>query len=293
MVPPVQKDKAIMIKTLFIKFLRRILPSAAKSRLIQLYHCILLVRVCHRWAVAVLDRADIRLRKHEGKHINITLRTGGEISIIMGDLDAQRIAEIFGERVYTPRSLWKYWRNAEVVFDIGANKGIFTIYAAGLLPKATIHAYEPNPDLFPRLQENILLNNLHDRCVPLNYAVWHKSGVLQFRLDNPKNPGTGQIISHSQGTYGFQEVPAIALAEILHRHQAVDFIKMDIEGAEYFALLRTPGEYLRKIKFIALEYHDHDDFDVGDLIEHLKAAQFSVSFRSTGSILYAWQPVGQ
>jgi len=285
-------EKGEIIKISLFKLMRKILPSAVKSRLTQLYHSILLIKICDGWVMAVLDRAHIKCRKYSNKRVFLALRNGDKIPIVMGDLDAQRIAEIFGENVYTPSFLSKYWRNSKVVFDIGANKGIFTLYAARLFPHATIHAYEPNPNLFPRLQENILLNNLQNRCVLSNCAVWHKSDILHFMLGSPKNPGTGQIVRNRKEANDFREVPAIAFTETLQMYQEIDFIKMDIEGAEYDVILRTPCNYLRRIKFIALEYHEHADFNIHDLIGHLRSAHFSVTSRPRGSILYAWQNPG-
>ena len=278
-----------MDESLIFKSIRRILPGTMKSRLIQLYHCILLTQACDEWSIAVLDRLNIKPRKYSNKDILLKLRNGDKIFFKLDNLDAQRIAEIFGENIYTPAYLSTYWSDPKVVLDIGANTGVFTLYAARLFPEATIHAYEPNPDLFPLLKKNILLNGLQERCALSNCAVWHESDTLHFTLGNAKNPGTGQIVRDGKEEQNVKSVPAIGFMNILEMHQKVDFIKMDIEGSEYEVILQSHPNYLRKVKFFALEYHKRADGNVHDLIRHLEAAHFSTALRTRGSILYAWQ----
>ena len=270
-------------------FLYRYLPSHVKSQMIQLHHSTMLIKTTKNWTKAVLDRCNIKFEGDGKKKVLLRLRNGDKISIELDALDTQRVAEIYGEQVYTPTALAEYWRNSRAILDIGANKGIFSIYAAGLFPNSIIHAYEPNPQIFPILKENIRLNNLDGRCMPFNYAVWYKDEMLPFMLRNAKNPGTGQIIKYEKTTYDVKMVPGVAFTKVLRASPEVDFLKMDIEGSEYQAILHTPHDELRRIRFIAMEYHDSRDHSLDELIGHIKAAGFSVLLRSRGSILYAWR----
>jgi FkbM family methyltransferase len=270
-------------------FLHRTLPRGMKSQMVELYHSALLIKSTKNWGKAVLDRCHIKFDGYEDKNMLLRLRNGDKISVKFNDLDAQRVAEIYGEKIYTPSSLLQYWHGSRVILDIGANKGIFSIYAASLFPNSIIYAYEPNPEIFSMLRENIQLNDLERRCILSNCAVWSKNELLPFTLGNPKNPGTGQIRIDGKALSHIKMVPGVAFTEILRACQEVDFLKMDIEGAEYEAILYTPYDELRRIKFMAMEYHGSQDHHVHDLTAYLKAAGFSVLRRSRGSILYAWR----
>jgi FkbM family methyltransferase len=270
-------------------FLCKYLSSRLKSQMVQLHHSTMLMKVTKNWTKAVLDRCNVKFEADGKKNVLLRLRNGDKIPIELDALDTQRVAEIYGEQVYTPPALAGYWHNSRVILDIGANKGIFSIYAAGLFPNSTIHAYEPNPHIFPILKENIRLNNLDGRCMPFNYAVWYQDEELPFMLRNAKNPGTGQIIEYGKTTDDVKTVPGVAFAKVLRVSPEVDFLKMDIEGSEYQVILHTPPDELRRIRFIAMEYHDSKDHSLDELIGHIKAAGFSVLLRPRGSILYAWR----
>jgi FkbM family methyltransferase len=272
-------------------FLQRTLPRSLKSQIVQLYHCTLLIKSTKNWRKAVLDRCHITFNDDAHKNMLLRLRNGDKILAKFDDLDAQRVAEIYGEKIYTPLSLLQYWHGSKVILDIGANKGIFSIYAASLFPNSIIYAYEPNPEIFSILRENIQLNDLERRCILSNCAVWSKNELLPFTLGNPKNPGTGQISTDRKATSQIKMLPGVAFTEILRACQEIDFLKMDIEGAEYEAILYTPHDELRRIKFMAMEYHGSQDHHVHDLTAYLKAAGFPVQLRSRGSILYAWRSV--
>lgn len=267
-------------------FLRRILPRPVKIRIIQMYHCVLLIRTCKNWLIAVFDRLHVSCGN--GQRL-LKLRDGIKLSVELSTLDTQIVAEIFGEKVYTPLSLSKYWGGSKFVLDIGANKGVFTLFAATKFPNATIYAYEPDPILFAILRSNILLNSLDKRCILYNSAVWRHGGFLPFAPANPRNPGAGRVVECEKDVQSMIDVPAIALTDILRKHRKIDFVKMDIEGGEYQVILGTPCEALSKIKYLALEYHWAANHDVHELVEHLMSAGFSVMLSSRGSMLYAWQ----
>ncbi len=51
---------------------------------------------------------------------------------------------------------------SQVIFDAGANIGLYALLAAKVNPRSSIHAFEPTPSIVARLDENIRLNNLHN-----------------------------------------------------------------------------------------------------------------------------------
>ena len=57
----------------------------------------------------------------------------------------------------------------------------------------------------------------------------------------------------------YLEVSTTTLQDIMDRNhiEQLDFLKVDCEGAEALILQSTPMHYLKRVKKIALEYHDH------------------------------------
>jgi FkbM family methyltransferase len=269
-----------------INLLRSTFPENMKVKLIQLYHCILLLQYCKDWPIAIADR--LHFRNKTGRQL-LRLRNGCSVSVELGTFETQIIAEIFGEKTYTPVSLSKYWDMPKLILDIGANKGIFSLFAATLFPDAMILAYEPDPNIFVDLKQNISINGLQNRCVLYNSAVWNCNGSILFATADPKNLGIGRLIDTREDSLRTTKVSTIAFSEILKKHKIVNFVKMDVEGGEYSIILGTPHADLSRVKFMALEYHCIQGHDVRELVEYLNTAGFSTVLHSRGSMLYAWQ----
>ena len=126
--------------------------------------------------------------------------------------------------------------DSRVILDIGGNIGQMALMFAKLAEK--VYTFEPIPELANRLQENISLNNL-DQKVRLNrVALTNTKGKITFGLPPKGNRGTGSTILADHLKEHTIEVDAITLDELIEGNSihGVDFIKMDIEGAELFAL---------------------------------------------------------
>ena len=99
-------------------------------------------------------------------------------------------------------------------------------------------AFEPVPDTFARLEENIGLNDL-PQLSPVNHALWMEKATLTFSLsrDNEHNLG-GYSFAESKDAVRHTLCSAIRLDDFAEQAgiARVDAVKMDIEGAERFAL---------------------------------------------------------
>jgi FkbM family methyltransferase len=62
------------------------------------------------------------------------------------------------------------WEGDEF-YDVGANIGLYSLYAATIQPKATVYAFEAEAMNFSRLMKNTAINNLARRLTPFNLAV--------------------------------------------------------------------------------------------------------------------------
>lgn len=127
-----------------------------------------------------------------------------------------------------------------VVIDAGANVGQYTIIAAKEVgARGQVHAFEPVPKNFQRLKNHVVTNGLSS-IVRLNMtALWNRRDSIELHL------GTDVVGNDGLYTIGAATNPtdtvtaaAVRLDDYVaaNQLQRVDFIKMDVEGAERFAL---------------------------------------------------------
>lgn len=166
--------------------------------------------------------------------------------------DKQEIKSTCISKDYNPRGFGI--RGNDTVIDIGAYIGSFTVYAARIARKGMIYAYEPYPESFIMLRENIRINKLAN-VKTFNLGVLGRNRKTRLH----KNPFLESGHSIYIETEDFVKIRCISLKEIFNKNRInfCDFLKMDCEGAEYDILFNTPEEIFRKIGKIALEYHDY------------------------------------
>jgi FkbM family methyltransferase len=125
-------------------------------------------------------------------------------------------------------------RKGDIVLDIGANIGYYTLIFAKLVgPEGKVFGFEPDPDNFALLKKNVEANNYHN-VVLVNKAVSSKNGKIKlYRSDDI---GDHRTYDSGDGRK-FVEIEAIRLDDYFDQGNArVDFIKMDIQGAEWEAI---------------------------------------------------------
>lgn len=189
--------------------------------------------------------------------------------------------EIFVEEIYKFESN----KSHPVILDCGANIGISTIYFKTIYPNAIVHAFEPDANLFEILSKNIHANGF--KQVELHQAaIWKEHTTLSF--DN-KGSEASHIDTTGQTT---NKVEAKKLASILANLDAVDFLKMDIEGAEY-EVVKDCAPYLYKIENFFLEYHGKatDTNKLNELLKLVETAGFKVYIKMAADNLK--QPFAQ
>jgi len=173
--------------------------------------------------------------------------------------------EIFVENIYKQQL-----PSSPFIIDCGANIGLSVIYMKRLYPDATIIAFEPDEKNFDLLKKNIrafAFENVEAR----QEAVWVDNTVLQFS-------GDGAMTSRIDSGFSKNSVPvrAIRLRDFLNR--PVDFLKLDIEGAEYQVMNDITGN-LHFVRHLFLEYH-------GSFTQNKELAQLFVLLVDNGFYYY-------
>lgn len=190
------------------------------------------------------------LKKIYYKHLNPDkIRThqlyGKELSFISPTELLHGFKEIFVDEIYK-QDLPAH----PYIIDCGANIGLSVIYLKHHYPDAEILAFEPDEKNFQLLEANVRSFNLHNVHLKKE-AVWIEKTVLQFAGEGSMSSRIGDASSHHT-----VPVNAVRLKDFLDR--PVDFLKIDIEGAEYQVMMDIASE-LRFVNNLFLEYHGSFD----------------------------------
>lgn len=177
----------------------------------------------------------------------------------------------------------------DVVIDVGAHVGMFSIFASQFCKKGQVYSYEPAKENFNVLNENLSKNRITN-VRAYNKAGSSKKGKMRFYLSGD-DFAAHSLYSKSEK---WIEVETTTLKDIFNDNklETCNFLKMDCEGAEYDMLMNLPEDYLKKIRKICLEYHNIEDsqYTVTDLAKKLQLANFDVNVKPSSNkigFLYA------
>jgi FkbM family methyltransferase len=195
------------------------------------------------------QREDRRLRQLERYQATETTLLGNRIQIADAPTFLAGRQEIFGRKVYD----FEAGRSNPLIIDCGANIGLSVIFFKHRYPAAKVVAFEADPNIFRVLEHNVGQFGFTDAALH-NEAVWTHNGELSFCLEGgfsgrlPKGDGDAPTQVRVQGC---------RLRDVLAKGP-VDFLKLDIEGAEA-AVLADCREFVRSdwIRHLFLEYHSH------------------------------------
>lgn len=138
-----------------------------------------------------------------------------------------------------------------LIFDVGAHVGLAALRYRELFPRASIHCFEPFPESFAQLKSTV------GQLAPIelhNVALAAVDGQAEFSVN--RNSATNSLLasdndapkywrSDAPKTEATLTVPTITLQGFAREHSidAVDILKMDVQGGEY-EVLKGAGELL-------------------------------------------------
>ena len=144
----------------------------------------------------------------------------------------------------TARFVMRFLRPGMTFIDIGAHVGEYTLLAAQAVGEAgEVHSFEPNPQIFGLLRENVCLNGFSNVRL-LNHAVSDRDGHANFKIFS--EPSISRLDHGSSQKTPLQPqdlvntvtVPTLRLDTYLGSPlRRVDLIKVDVEGAEQLVFL--------------------------------------------------------
>jgi FkbM family methyltransferase len=140
--------------------------------------------------------------------------------------------KLFFENFIKPLDYKVSNKKINLAFDLGACYGDTAFIFHKYLKAKKVYAFEPDPDNFKILIENLRLNKLENAVIPIELGVGKENGSFYLT-----KAGAGSAI----GTKKSNNAVKVKLTTIdnfveENKIKKVDFIKMDIEGAEFDAL---------------------------------------------------------
>jgi FkbM family methyltransferase len=189
-------------------------------------------------------------------------------NLVIADLATaqQLFDEIFiYENYRLPKTL-----KQKIIVDIGANVGFFTLYSRQKIPNAEIFAIEADPNNYKILKENIRVNPIISNVRLFNFAIFGNEAKTSFFCN---------AISGWSSLFPTPEAEEIKVNTIsfskfcnINKIKHIDFLKIDVEGAEYDIILNDKDFFSILIKEIYLEIDNKPRdkrYNVSDLIDKL------------------------
>jgi FkbM family methyltransferase len=196
-----------------------------------------------------------------------------------------RCLKLFSKEPGTVAWITTEVKRGQVVYDIGANIGVYTILAARQAgPNGKVYAFEPHAANFARLIDNVIRNNLQEVVIPCCVALDAEAGFSHFNYDSV-NAGTSNsqfsadsgADTHSQGSEIAELKYATSIDRLMEsgRIAPPHHIKIDVDGNEHRILqgmTRLLGSSLAP-STIQVELNEPH---TGEILAFLQARQYTL-----------------
>ena len=173
------------------------------------------------------------------------------------------------------KMMFDLMKHQNIIFDIGANIGWYSIHIANTFEESTIYAFEPIPETFEKLIKNHELNRVSNLFIE-NVALSNFKGELNF-FYSPYQTGAAS----SKNILGSEDITKLTCPTtsvdmyIKDKNiKGLDFIKCDVEGAEYL-VLQGAAESIKEYKPIVFaemlrKWSKKFDYHPNDIVSFMK-----------------------
>ena len=194
--------------------------------------------LARKYMIAHSPKYDLKLK--------FRTQDGGGRAIYKQGLYEERLTNFLIQKLH--------FNEGDLIFDVGANIGWYSNLFAKHKPAARVYCFEPDPENFEVLLSNLERND--SKTVTANkLGIGEQSETKKLYLYKKSNVGRHSMLDINEGPY--IEVKVVSLDEFIRSQQLdftkVKFLKIDIEGFEYFAF-KGATEFLSHVPFILAEF---------------------------------------
>jgi len=209
----------------------------------------------------------------KNKYTVYVLRNGLRYKIRVGTADRPIMNEVLIRNEYIPKGF--EIGEDDIVVDIGAHIGFFSLMAAKYAKNGRVYSFEPMPESFALLKHNIKINGLKN-VTAIRKAVSNKKERRKLFIDTTCTGAHSLYVKTKKAV----EVETTAFNDFVkeYRIKHINFLKMDCEGAEYDIFLSCSDRIFAMIDKIGMEYHDLGGLrNLSSLKKLLESKGFEVS----------------
>jgi len=189
----------------------------------------------------------------------------GEIKIQFEIANTESLRRAIGHgEIPTLKKYASEIQSSDVVWDVGANQGTYSIIAA--LKGAEVHAFEPGSDMVSLAERNAKLNNVDDKITFHNVALGETNETMILRA--AERPGVRWIAEEGDG----EKVTVVRGEDV--DAPSPDVIKIDVEGAEQ-QVLEGLGDKLDGCRSCFIEVHSQSSKEESPIQAKLQDAGYS------------------
>lgn len=187
------------------------------------------------------------------------------------------VDEIFRDQIY----LFKTTNNQPYIIDCGSNIGLSLYYFKQIYPNSEVVCFEPDREIFKILKKNAALLPNQESIHLHNKAVWTEDTTLEFFVEGGL---AGSCSVDFSGRNNIEKIPATDLKKFMNKK--VDFLKIDIEGAENKVIFDIRNK-LHLVERMFLEYHGipGDPQNLGDILTLLSENGFTYYIQTADHII--------
>ncbi|MCB9496115.1 MAG: FkbM family methyltransferase [Fibrobacteria bacterium] len=176
---------------------------------------------------------------------------GSEVVIRGGTSDATVVWDAFHYKYHVPPVTLA---EGAFILDLGANIGLTAAEMGHSNPGSRILSVELDAENAVQARKNTAF--LGTRCEVVQAGIWTEDGTIQYGGESR------QGFAIEKSSQGGRSAPSRRVASLLSERgiERVDYVKMDIEGAE-LAVLEDAGDWMPKVRSIKVELHHMEEFD--------------------------------
>ena len=190
------------------------------------------------------------------------------------------------------------FKDKSIFWDIGANVGLYSIYAASKRKRIKVFSFEPSSSNLRTLSRNISINNLQNKINIVPFALsknknkflllkessFNEGGALNSFGVNYNFSGKKFFSKNSYNTFGTSLDNLIKL-KIL---KVPNYIKIDVDGIEDLILAGAKNLLLnKKIKSILIEINDKFKVQKKEILKIMKKNKFQLISKSRNEDFYS------